>query len=256
MIVSILWHQQLNKMIKDKIAACCKKLKLSQNIAEKYDSIEAKDRYEFLLKVLEDEIHYREIKRVNRLIKQAKFYTLKTFEGYIFDEIKLPAELTIENLKRASFIEDKKNLICYGNAGTGKTHLATAIGLEACKKNKTVLYFRTATLVNQLSLAKKERKLDKLFKKIEKADLIICDEWGYIPLDREGSQLLFQIISDCYEKKSLIITTNLEFSKWVNIFYDEQMTAALIDRLVHHSHLLIFDGDSYRIKNSLIKGEQ
>lgn len=243
-------------MIKDKIAACCKQLRLSQNIAETYETIEADDRYEFLLKILENEIHYREVKRVNRLIKQAKFHTLKTFKDYDFDDIKIPADLTIEGLKAGSFIEDKKNLILYGYTVTGKTHLATAIGLNACKQGKSVLFFRTATLVNQLSLAKKEGKLEKLFKKIQKADLIICDEWGYIPLDREGSQLLFQIISDCYEKKSLIITTNLEFSRWVNIFYDEQMTAALIDRLVHYSYLLIFDGDSHRIKNSLMKGEQ
>ena len=89
--------------------------------------------------------------------------------------------------------------------------------------------------------------------KLSKAELLICDEWGYVPLDRDGSKLLFQVISDCYEQRSVIITTNLEFSKWVNIFYDEQMTAAMIDRLVHHSYLLLFDGQSYRIKNSLMK---
>jgi DNA replication protein DnaC len=88
---------------------------------------------------------------------------------------------------------------------------------------------------------------------IAKTDLLICDEWGYVPLDQAGSKLLFQVISDCYEQRSVIITTNLEFSKWVNVFYDEQMTAAMIDRLVHHSYLLLFDGQSYRIKNSLMR---
>ena len=107
-----------------------------------------------------------------------------------------------------------------------------------------------------MSKAKEEGKLDKIFKKIGKADLIICDEWGYIPLDRERSQFLFQIISDYYEKKSLIITTNFEFSKWANIFFDDQMTAVLIDRLIHHSHLHVFPGDCYRIKNSLMKRAQ
>lgn len=247
---------ELKQMIKEQIAACCKTLKLSQNIADNFESIEAENRHEFLLKILQNEVEYRKAKKIERLIKQAKFYTIKTFEGYSFDEIRIPSGLSIEDLKTGTFIEKNENLILYGAAGTGKTHLATAIGLEACRQRNSVLFFRTATLVNQLSKAKEEGKLDKIFKKIAKADLIICDEWGYIPLDREGSQLLFQIISDCYEKKSLIITTNLEFSKWANIFYDEQMTAALIDRLVHHSHLLVFPGDSHRIKNSLMKGAQ
>ncbi|MFW6295443.1 MAG: IS21-like element helper ATPase IstB [Halanaerobium sp.] len=242
--------------MKKRISECCKKLRLSQNIAENYESIEADSHHEYLLKVLEHEAEYRDVTRVNRLINQAKFNTLKTFDDYIFDNIKIPSEISINDLKTASFIEDKKNLVLYGNVGTGKSHMATAIGIEACKRSKKVLFFRTASLVNQLNQAKKKDMLGKLFKKIDKAELIICDEWGYVPLDRDGSQLLFQVISDCYEKKSVIITTNLEFSKWVNIFYDEQMTAAMIDRIVHHSHLLIFDGESYRIKNSLMKGDE
>ena len=100
--------------------------------------------------------------------------------------------------------------------------------------------------------AKRNGSLEKILRQLAKLDLLICDEWGYVPLDREGSQLLFNVISDCYEARSLIITTNLEFVKWVNIFYDENMTAALIDRLVHHSHLLVFSGQSYRVKRSLI----
>ena len=113
-------------------------------------------------------------------------------------------------------------------------------------------FFRTAGLVNKLLEARRERELEKFFRKLFKLDLIICDEWGYVPLDKEGGQLLFQVISDCYETKSLIITTNLEFSKWVNIFYDQEMTAAMIDRLIHHSHLLLFQGESWRLKHSLV----
>ena len=155
--------------------------------------------------------------------------------------------------KKASFVDEKKNLILYGNVGTGKTHLAQAIGLEACKQNKVVRFFRTAALVNRLSEAQKKSELNAFMKTLMKADLIICDEWGYVPLDRDGSKLLFQVISECYEQRSVIITTNLEFSKWVHIFYDEQMTSAMIDRLVHHSHLLLFEGQSFRIRNSLMK---
>ncbi len=239
--------------MKTEIAEYCRRLRLGKNIALISDQIAAESHQEYLLKVLKEELAYRESKMKNRLIKQAGFYTLKTFEGYCFDEIKLPAELSVADLKEANFISKKKNLILYGNVGTGKTHLATAIGIETCKQGRVVRFFRTAALVNLLNDAQRKGELGQLLKKLSKAELLICDEWGYVPLDRGGSKLLFQVISECYEQRSVIITTNLEFSKWVNIFYDEQMTAALIDRLVHHSYLLIFDGQSYRIKNSLMK---
>lgn len=236
------------------IAACCRRLKLGRNIVETSARVEAESHQEYLLKILKQEVAYRETTRKNRLIKQAGFYNFKTFEGYCFDEIRLPTELSVAELKGTTFIGEQKNLILYGNVGTGKTHLATAIGIEACNRGKIVRFFRTAALVNQLGDAQKRGELAKFLKQLSKLDLLICDEWGYVPLDRDGSKLLFQVISDCYEQRSVIITTNLEFSKWVNIFYDEQMTAAMIDRLVHHSYLLLFEGQSFRIKNSLMKG--
>lgn len=240
--------------MKAEIAECCRRLRLSKNIAEISDQVEADSYQEYLLKVLKQEVAYRETTRKNRLVKQAGFYNLKTFDGYSFDEIRLPTELSIADLKEVNFVRQQKNLIFYGNVGTGKTHLATAIGIEACNRGLSVRFFRTAALVNQLSDAQKKGELNKLLKQLAKADLLICDEWGYVPLDRDGSKLMFQVISDRYEQRSVIITTNLEFSKWVNIFYDEQMTAAMIDRLVHHSYLLLFDGQSYRIRKSLMKG--
>lgn len=240
--------------MKAEIAECCRRLRLSKNIAEISDQVEADSYQEYLLKVLKQEVAYRETTRKNRLVKQAGFYNLKTFDGYSFDEIRLPTELSIADLKEVNFVRQQKNLIFYGNVGTGKTHLATAIGIEACNRGLSVRFFRTAALVNQLSDAQKKGELNKFLKQLAKTDLLICDEWGYVPLDRDGSKLLFQVISDRYEQRSVIITTNLEFSKWVNIFYDEQMTAAMIDRLVHHSYLLLFDGQSYRIRNSLMKG--
>ena len=240
-------------MLREEIAACCKALRLSRSMAENSMYIKADNHQEFLLKLLKKELEHREKSRRARLIKNANFYTVKTFEGYIFDGIRMPQGLTPEELKTCRFIEEKKNLILYGNVGTGKTHLATAIGVEACNMGMNVKFFRTAALVNRLSEARKGGELGKLFKQLNKLDLLICDEWGYVPLEREGAQLLFQVISDCYERRSVIITTNLEFSRWVGIFYDEQMTAAMIDRLVHHSYLLIFDGQSYRLRNSLIR---
>lgn len=114
-------------------------------------------------------------------------------------------------------------------------------------------FYRTAVLINALIEAKKGGNLQKFLNKLAKKKLLICDEWGYVPYDKQVAQLLFQVISDCYEKNSVILTTNLDFSKWVTVFYDTQMTTAMIDRLVHHSHLLIFEGESYRIKTSKIR---
>ncbi|WP_289058960.1 IS21-like element helper ATPase IstB [uncultured Mesotoga sp.] len=239
--------------MKEQIAYCCKKLRLGRKIVDVFEEVEADNNQEYLMKILQIALDNRETSRKNRLVKQAGFYAMKTFEDFSFEEIRLPQDLSPEELKKASFVDEKKNLILYGNVGTGKTHLAQAIGLEACKQDKVVRFFRTAALVNRLSEAQKKSELNAFMKTLMKADLIICDEWGYVPLDRDGSKLLFQVISECYEQRSVIITTNLEFSKWVHIFYDEQMTSAMIDRLVHHSHLLLFEGQSFRIRNSLMK---
>lgn len=235
-----------------RIKELCLSLKLGSRVAENYKKIKAKTNEEFLEKLLSKEVEIREINRKNLLLKSAKFDVIKTFEKYSFDEIEIPANIELDDIKTASFIERKDNLILYGPVGTGKTHLATAIGVEACNKGKTVKFFRTAALVNALLEAKKNEELKKFLKQIEKTDLLICDEWGYIPFEKDGSQLLFQVISECYEKRSLIITTNLEFSKWNSIFYDEKLTTAIIDRVIHHGHLLVFSGSSYRLKNSSI----
>ena len=199
--------------MKTEIAECCRRLRLSRNIAAVCDQIEADSYQAYLLKIPKQEVLYRETTRKNRLIKQAGFYTLKTFDGYCFDEIRLPTELSINELRETTFIGEKKNLILYGNVGTGKTHLATAIGIEACNRGMAVRFFRTAALVNQLGDAQKKGELSRFLKQLSKVDLLICDEWGYVPLDRDGSKLLFQVISDCYEQRSVIITTNLGFSK-------------------------------------------
>jgi DNA replication protein DnaC len=223
-------------------------------MVENYPEIEAKTHEEFLEKLLSMEVEAREINRKNSLIKNAKFDVFKTFEDYTFEDIEISQSISIEEIKTASFIDKKDNLILYGPVGTGKTHLATAIGIEACNRGKKVKFFRTAALVNQLIDAKKNEELKKFLKQISNTDLLICDEWGYIPFEKEGSRILFQVISECYEKRSLIVTTNLEFSKWNGIFFDEKLTSAIIDRIVHHGHLLIFNGSSYRLKHSSING--
>ena len=238
--------------MRETIESYCKKLKLGTTIPENYPQIEADTHEEFLEKLLRLEVEQREINRKNRLLKQANFPTFKTFKDYNFDNVALPESIDVETLKTAGFVEQKENLILYGPVGTGKTFMSIAVGIEACNRGKKVMFYTTAALVNQLLEAQADGEINKLMKKIEKADVLICDEWGYIPLNTEGAQLLFQVISNCYEKRSVIITTNLEFSKWNSIFFDEKLTSAIIDRLVHYSHLITFTGPSYRLQNSYI----
>ncbi len=232
------------------VAVCCKELRLSNNIVDMSEKIEAETHIEFLVQLLRSELKHRENKRIDKLLKKAGFYCLKDFNNFKFDEVTLPSSITPEYLKDCEFLETKSNIVMYGNVGTGKTFLSTALGVEACKKGVETRFFRTAALVNRLSEEKKKGTLSKFMKQLLKSELIILDEWGYIPLDRLGAQLLFEIISECYERKSLIINTNIEFSRWVTVFYDEQMTSAIVDRVLHHCHLLLFPGQSNRIKES------
>lgn len=236
--------------MKDMIAAHCKALKLGSHIVDVYPTIQAETHEQFLAQLLASEVAQREVNRKNRLLKQANFDRIKTFEGYAFEGIELPRPLSIDTLKEASFVVRKENLILYGPVGTGKTHLATAIGVAACNQGQRVKFYRTAALVNALIDANQKGQLQRFIQQLEKVELLICDEWGYIPLNGEGAQLLFQVIAGCYEKRSVILTTNLEFSKWNSVFHDERLTNAIIDRLVHYSYLITFSGTSYRLKHS------
>lgn len=240
-------------MIEAELLKCCKRLKLSRNIADNSQRFSSEGFQEDLLELLKMEIAGREKAKREKLIKNARFYTMKYYDDFVFDQVQIPSSITTDYLKRTKFIDETKNLIMYGNVGTGKTHLSIALGIEACRRGLSVGFYRTATLVNQLSESKKSGRISKLMASLKSLDLLICDEWGYVPLDKEAAQLLFQVVSDRYENGSIIITTNLEFSRWIGIFYDEQMTAALIDRLVHHSYLLMFPGPSNRIRDSLMR---
>jgi DNA replication protein DnaC len=237
-------------MLNTEIAACCKALKLGRNIVDMAERVQAESHQEYLLKLLQSELEHRDSLRKDKFLKNAGFYSIKTLEGFRFDEVTLPAAVSQEYLRTCEFIKTKTNLVMYGNVGTGKTYLSIALGVEACKKGIETRFFRTAALVNRLSEAKKSGTLSALMKQLAKAELLICDEWGYVPLDRTGAQLLFEVISECYERKTLIINTNIEFSRWVNVFYDEQMTGAILDRVLHHCHLLLFPGQSNRIRES------
>jgi len=230
----------------------CRKMKLSRNLAERALEIEPCGNTEYLIKLLSEELAYRDARRNAGLIKAAGFYGVKTLEGFMTDDIQFPVRAGLEQLASLDFINDKWNVCMYGGTGTGKTMLSIALGVLACESGIPVKFYRTAALVNNLSEAKASGTLSKMLDQIEKAGLLILDEFGYVPVDRVGSQLLFEVISECYERKSVILNTNLEFSNWVNILYDQKMTAALLARLLHHCHLLIFSGPDMRLKESSI----
>lgn len=239
-------------MLEEEIINCCKRLKLSRNLADMAQILEGETHQEYLFKLLSAELKNREQGRTATLVNGAGFYSIKTFDRFRFDEITLPSGLTQEQLKNLDFIREKKNIIMYGRTGTGKTMLSTALGVAACQQGIPVRFYRTAALVNQLSEAKKAGILGMLLKKLNKASVLILDEWGYVPYDRTGAQLLFDYLSEIHEQKSVILNTNLEFSRWVNVLYDEQMTAALVGRLMHHCHLLLFPGENNRLRESSI----
>jgi DNA replication protein DnaC len=220
---------------------------------QKAKEIQAETHLDFLLELFTEEVEERDRKRRSAYIKAAKFDLIKTFQKYTFEDIKFPAALSPDDILNVAFVPKKENLILYGTVGAGKTHMAIAAGIAACNAGFRVKFWRTPVLVNALTEAKNQGYLSRFMRQFEKLDLLICDEWGYVPIDKDGSKLLFQVVSECYERKSLILTTNLEFARWNDIFADTKITAALLDRIIHHSHLLDFtERESWRLKEALL----
>lgn len=234
----------------EELIAYCKRLRLGKSFIDNAKEIQADTHLEFLLTLLQAEVANREKLRRDKLLTSAGFYSIKTMSGFRPEGVTLTSGVSLESLENCEFLESHTNLVLYGNVGTGKTYLTTAIGVAACKRGISTKFFRTAALVNQLLDARKNVTLSDFIKKLLKFELLLLDELGYIPLDRTGAQLLFEVISQCYEQKSIIINTNMEFSRWVNIFYDEQMTSAILDRILHHCHLILFEGPSIRMQES------
>ena len=208
---------------------------------------------EYLHGLLRAEHESRQESRRLRLLRSARLPALKSLSGFDYTSIRFPDDYGREALTSLEFINHAQDLVLYGDVGTGKTHLATALAAAACHQGIPARFFTTSSLVMQLRRAKDEDRLDRELASLAKNQLLIIDEFGYLPIDTEGARLLFQVIADSYEKRSLIITTNLEFSRWGTVFGDDNMAAAVIDRIVHHGRLLQFRGESYRVKNALMK---
>ena len=208
---------------------------------------------EYLIGLLRAEHASRQASRRQRLLKAAHLPARKSLDGYDWSAIRFPDDYGREQLTNLDFLDRAEDLVLFGDVGTGKTHLATALVAAACHRGIPARYFTTSSLVAGLRRAKDAGRLDHQLSLLARNRLLVIDELGYLPIDADGARLLFQVIADAYEQHSLIITTNLEFSRWGTVFGDDSMAAAIIDRLVHHGRLLQFRGDSYRVNHALMK---
>jgi len=204
----------------------------------------------FLLRLAERELLDREQRAAERRIKAAKFPVLKTLDTFDFKAQPSVNEALVRELLRGEYIAHKENLLLVGNPGTGKTHLATALGFAACSQGARVRFFTVTGLVTHLLESREERSLQRFHKQLERHQLLILDELGYVPFSKAGAELLFDVVSRAYERTSLIVSTNLPFEQWTEILGSERLTGALLDRLTHKVHILEANGESYRLKEA------
>jgi len=228
----------------------CKQLKLKTTV-EIYEEVPYEDKEQYLTELFRKEVESRYSARVKRLLKKAGFPYTKTLEGYVFDHITWPKASSKAEILDLIFLEQHENILMLGAVGTGKTYLASALGIRACTQGKEVRFFRAVDLVNTLMEKHKTGTLAGFLRELQKCELLILDELGFVPFHQDGSELLFNVIADCYEQRSVIVTSNLEFGQWSQVFGDNRLTAALIDRLVHHAYILAFTGDSFRLRQAM-----
>src|SRR6266571_906964 len=210
----------------------------------------------YLLALCQAEAEQQEANRIERAILNAKFPLVKELASFDFSAVQGISKTRVLELAQGGYLSRAETIILIGNPGLGKTHIATGLALAACRQGKRVRFFGAASLVNDLLSAQKDLRLSKFTAQITKLDLVVLDELGFIPFTKDGSQLLFQVCSDLYERVSIIVTTNLRFGDWNTIFGDEKMTVALLDRLTHKGHILEFMGESYRFRQRMHMGEQ
>ena len=204
----------------------------------------------YLFRLCELELLDREQRATERRIKAAKFPVLKSLETFEFRAIPSVNKRLVLELTRSEYLDRRENVLALGNSGTGKTHLALALGLAACQKGYRVRFTTAAALVNELLEARDDKRLLRVQKQLAKQDLLIVDELGYVPLSKTGAELLFEIFSQRYEQASTLVTSNRPFNEWTEIFGSERLTGALLDRLTHHVHILELNGESYRLEHS------
>lgn len=216
------------------------------------EAADANEDYEhYLLRLTELEIAARASNAVQARIRAAGFPVTKDFDTFDFTAVPSLSKPKVLELARGEWIEQRTNTCLIGSPGTGKTHLAIALGLAACRQGKRVRFATAATLVTRLEEAQKQYQLDRVLAQLDRVDLLICDELGYLSFSRAGAELLFQVFADRYERRSLLVTSNLAFSEWSQVFQGERMTAALLDRLTHRCQIFEMNSESFRFRESM-----
>jgi DNA replication protein DnaC len=206
---------------------------------------------QFLLRLTEIELATRAANAVAARIKNAEFPVEKDFDTFDFTALPGLSKPKVLELARCEWIEQRSNCCLVGSHGTGKTHISIGLGLAACRAGLRVRFFTAAELVSKLEKEQKQYTLERFLGQLDRAHLLICDELGYVTMSRGGVELLFRIFADRYERGSILVTSNLPFSEWGQIFQGERMTAALLDRLTHHCHIFEMNGESYRFRESM-----
>ena len=219
------------------------------NLAEQCAK-EGVDFQRFLLRLVEAEMLERDRKATERRIKAAKFTVVKSLETFDFLAIPSLNKKLVLELARGEWIGRRENVLALGNSGTGKTHIALALGLAACQRGLRVRFTTAAALVHELIEARDEKRLLRYQKHLLRQELLIVDELGVVPLSKAGAEMLFEVFSQRYERGSTLVTSNLPFAEWTEVLGSERLTGALLDRLTHHVHILEMNGDSYRLKES------
>ena len=217
---------------------------------EAQNSLKAGDSYEaFLCKLSEQEVLARLHKQVQIRLKKAQFPSSKTLDTFDFSVLPTLDKKQVMMLMEGTYIEKTENILALGNAGTGKTHLSIALGMNACQQGRSVLFKTAAQLVHELIEAHDAKRFLTLQRKLKNYKLLIIDELGYVPFSKTGAELLFEVFSQRYETGSLIVSSNLPFEDWSQVFGCSRLTGALLDRLTHHVHILEMNGQSYRLSN-------
>lgn len=211
---------------------------------------EGRDYGDFLLGLTERELIEREQRAAERRIKGAKFPVLKTIDSFDFAAQPTINEPLMRQLLSGEYLEANENILLIGNSGTGKSHLATALGFAACTQGRKVRFWSATALVTHMLELREQRDLKRFLTQIEKLELLVLDELGYVPFSKDGAELLFEVVSRAYERLSLIVTTNLPFEQWTEVMGSERLTGALLDRVTHRVHIIEANGESYRLKDA------